>query len=91
MLEQTISWISIIKGAILITTLIGAAYGIIIAYRKERAKFATMEYVKKENKRIEKETAFMIESVKEAQEERTAMLETMAKRIEFIYQKHYKP
>jgi hypothetical protein len=91
MLEQTISWLSIIKGAISITVLIGGVYGIIVAIRKERAKFATMEYVKRENKRLEKQTALMIDSVKESQEEYKTLLETMASQIKFIYEKHYTP
>lgn len=91
MLEQTISWLSIIKGAISITVLIGGIYGIIVAVRKERAKFATMEYVKKENERIEEQTALMIDSVKESHEEYKALLDTMAGQIKFIYEAHYEP
>jgi len=82
---------AIIKGILYITGGVGGVYGIIVAVRKERAKFATMEYVKSENKRVEKETALMIDSIKDSQEEYKALLETMAEQIKFIYQAHYKP
>lgn len=91
MLEQTITWLSIFKGTILITTAFGGVYGIIKAIKKERSRYATMEFVKRENKRQDKETLLMIESVKESQEERDAIIETMAEQIKFIYQAHYKP
>lgn len=91
MLEQTISWISIIKGSIYLIGGIGSVYGIIVAVRKERSKFATMEYVKQENKRQEKETALMIDSIKESQEERDAILDKMAAQIQFVYEKHFTP
>lgn len=59
--------------------------------KKELDKKADVLYVDKEIRMVRKETGLEIKRVEKIQESNLDFLKDMSEKINFIYQKHYKP
>lgn len=85
-MNQVFSAVELIKIAGIIVSIMGSLFAINRQIRAERTKLATKEYVDKEIQMVNTK----IENVRDFQEENRAILEKIDKRIEFIYQQHYR-
>lgn len=84
MLEQTVSWFTVLTGAGTVVAILGVGYGIITSMRKAREKYATKEYVKEKINSMEVETNLKIELIKQAAEETHSLLEYIRCRVDEI-------